>query len=208
MSSSGVCNDINKRNTCLHDRMKCLSTVAVSSHSVFWDLYCAAPDRRETCEHSSEAKAFHDYVSEHNQSCCKAQVHPTFKYAVGQKEESVLWTCCWFFMCWFTCCRFCFRLNRLWSKCLTQLLFYWKALRRLFFEFSMTVLGSVLKCSSSDMKQKCNAVTLLSAAQKHWPSYSQKLFFSRGERSGYCLATYWFTQGQTPQSSWLITLAY
>lgn len=32
--------------------------------SVFWDLYCAAPDRRETCEHSSEAKAFHDYVSE------------------------------------------------------------------------------------------------------------------------------------------------
>uniref|UniRef100_A0A674BRN6 Single stranded DNA binding protein 4 n=1 Tax=Salmo trutta TaxID=8032 RepID=A0A674BRN6_SALTR len=31
---------------------------------VFWDLYCAAPDRRETCEHSSEAKAFHDYVSQ------------------------------------------------------------------------------------------------------------------------------------------------
>uniref|UniRef100_A0AAY4BGF4 LisH domain-containing protein n=1 Tax=Denticeps clupeoides TaxID=299321 RepID=A0AAY4BGF4_9TELE len=30
---------------------------------VFWDLYCAAPERRETCEHSSEAKAFHDYVS-------------------------------------------------------------------------------------------------------------------------------------------------
>uniref|UniRef100_A0A8B9PJ76 Single stranded DNA binding protein 2 n=1 Tax=Apteryx owenii TaxID=8824 RepID=A0A8B9PJ76_APTOW len=29
--------------------------------SVFWDLYCAAPERRETCEHSSEAKAFHDY---------------------------------------------------------------------------------------------------------------------------------------------------
>uniref|UniRef100_A0A8C7UXZ4 LisH domain-containing protein n=1 Tax=Oncorhynchus mykiss TaxID=8022 RepID=A0A8C7UXZ4_ONCMY len=32
---------------------------------VFWDLYCAAPERRETCEHSSEAKAFHDYVSHH-----------------------------------------------------------------------------------------------------------------------------------------------
>lgn len=32
-------------------------------YSVFWDLYCAAPERRETCEHSSEAKAFHDYVS-------------------------------------------------------------------------------------------------------------------------------------------------
>uniref|UniRef100_A0A8C4QWE4 Single stranded DNA binding protein 3 n=1 Tax=Eptatretus burgeri TaxID=7764 RepID=A0A8C4QWE4_EPTBU len=30
---------------------------------VFWDLYCAAPERRETCEHSSEAKAFHDYQS-------------------------------------------------------------------------------------------------------------------------------------------------
>ena len=27
---------------------------------VFWDLYCAAPERRETCDHSSEAKAFHD----------------------------------------------------------------------------------------------------------------------------------------------------
>ncbi|KAF7244373.1 Single-stranded DNA-binding protein 3 [Varanus komodoensis] len=30
---------------------------------VFWDLYCAAPERRDTCEHSSEAKAFHDYGS-------------------------------------------------------------------------------------------------------------------------------------------------
>ncbi|KAF3834898.1 hypothetical protein F7725_027456, partial [Dissostichus mawsoni] len=30
-------------------------------HSVFWDLYCAAPERRESCDHSSEAKAFHDY---------------------------------------------------------------------------------------------------------------------------------------------------
>uniref|UniRef100_UPI0035900783 single-stranded DNA-binding protein 3-like isoform X2 n=1 Tax=Myxine glutinosa TaxID=7769 RepID=UPI0035900783 len=28
---------------------------------VFWDLYCASPERRETCDHSSEAKAFHDY---------------------------------------------------------------------------------------------------------------------------------------------------
>uniref|UniRef100_A0A3B3D3R0 Single stranded DNA binding protein 4 n=1 Tax=Oryzias melastigma TaxID=30732 RepID=A0A3B3D3R0_ORYME len=37
---------------------------------VFWDLYCAAPDRRETCEHSSEAKAFHDYVSEPNPPFC------------------------------------------------------------------------------------------------------------------------------------------
>ncbi|KAK9404219.1 single-stranded DNA-binding protein 3 [Crotalus adamanteus] len=31
---------------------------------VFWDLYCAAPERRDTCEHSSEAKAFHDYCSQ------------------------------------------------------------------------------------------------------------------------------------------------
>ena len=31
-------------------------------YSVFWDLYCAAPERRDSCEHSSEAKAFHDYV--------------------------------------------------------------------------------------------------------------------------------------------------
>uniref|UniRef100_A0A287CYM2 Single stranded DNA binding protein 4 n=1 Tax=Ictidomys tridecemlineatus TaxID=43179 RepID=A0A287CYM2_ICTTR len=30
---------------------------------VFWDLYCAAPDRREACEHPGEAKAFQDYVS-------------------------------------------------------------------------------------------------------------------------------------------------
>uniref|UniRef100_A0A8C8B0Z9 Single stranded DNA binding protein 3 n=1 Tax=Otus sunia TaxID=257818 RepID=A0A8C8B0Z9_9STRI len=32
-----------------------------SPDDVFWDLYCAAPERRDTCEHSSEAKAFHDY---------------------------------------------------------------------------------------------------------------------------------------------------
>ena len=35
----------------------------IFNFSVFWDLYCAAPERRETCDHSSEAKAFHDYVS-------------------------------------------------------------------------------------------------------------------------------------------------
>ncbi|XP_025894590.1 single-stranded DNA-binding protein 4 [Nothoprocta perdicaria] len=28
---------------------------------VFWDLYCAAPDRREPCEQPSEPKAFQDY---------------------------------------------------------------------------------------------------------------------------------------------------
>jgi len=31
--------------------------------SVFWDLYCAAPERRDSCDHSSEAKAFHDLNS-------------------------------------------------------------------------------------------------------------------------------------------------
>uniref|UniRef100_A0A8C1NWT1 Si:ch211-130m23.3 n=1 Tax=Cyprinus carpio TaxID=7962 RepID=A0A8C1NWT1_CYPCA len=35
---------------------------------VFWDLYCAAPERRETSEHSSEAKAFHDYSAAATQS--------------------------------------------------------------------------------------------------------------------------------------------
>ncbi|MGH0171255.1 UNVERIFIED_CONTAM: hypothetical protein FKN15_065034 [Acipenser sinensis] len=42
-------------------RLRVFNPDPVSSRSVFWDLYCAAPDRRETCEHSSEAKAFHDY---------------------------------------------------------------------------------------------------------------------------------------------------
>lgn len=41
----------------------CLRRNLVFIHSVFWDLYCAAPERRDSCEHSSEAKAFHDYVS-------------------------------------------------------------------------------------------------------------------------------------------------
>ncbi|XP_076355025.1 single-stranded DNA-binding protein 3-like isoform X3 [Tachypleus tridentatus] len=35
--------------------------VCTQCFSVFWDLYCAAPERRETCEHSTEGKAFHDY---------------------------------------------------------------------------------------------------------------------------------------------------
>lgn len=52
--------------------------------SVFWDLYCAAPERRDTCEHSSEAKAFydHDYVSCFRKSMstvalvCKKGIYP------------------------------------------------------------------------------------------------------------------------------------
>ncbi|VDD75844.1 unnamed protein product [Mesocestoides corti] len=31
--------------------------------SVFWDLYCAAPERRDTLKHSSDARAFYDFVS-------------------------------------------------------------------------------------------------------------------------------------------------
>lgn len=30
--------------------------------SLFWDLFSAAPERRDTCEASQEAKAFHEYV--------------------------------------------------------------------------------------------------------------------------------------------------
>lgn len=41
----------------------CVFSKKTIDFSVFWDLYCAAPERRDTCEHSSEAKAFHDYVS-------------------------------------------------------------------------------------------------------------------------------------------------
>ncbi|XP_066491066.1 single-stranded DNA-binding protein 4 [Tiliqua scincoides] len=44
---------------------------------VFWDLYCAAPDRRETCEHSSEAKAFHDYSSAAAPSPVMANMPPS-----------------------------------------------------------------------------------------------------------------------------------
>lgn len=34
----------------------------VGIFSVFWDLYSAAPERRDQHPHSEEAKAFHDYV--------------------------------------------------------------------------------------------------------------------------------------------------
>uniref|UniRef100_A0A8D0H0K2 Single stranded DNA binding protein 4 n=1 Tax=Sphenodon punctatus TaxID=8508 RepID=A0A8D0H0K2_SPHPU len=44
---------------------------------VFWDLYCAAPDRRETCEHSSEAKAFHDYSAAAAPSPVMANMPPS-----------------------------------------------------------------------------------------------------------------------------------
>lgn len=44
---------------------------------VFWDLYCAAPERREQNEHSSEAKAFHDYSANVHQNNAQTQMHPT-----------------------------------------------------------------------------------------------------------------------------------
>jgi hypothetical protein len=36
--------------------------------SVFWDLYSAAPERRDQHPHSEEAKAFHDYVRKKNKT--------------------------------------------------------------------------------------------------------------------------------------------
>ncbi|XP_053768126.1 single-stranded DNA-binding protein 4 isoform X4 [Desmodus rotundus] len=50
---------------------------------VFWDLYCAAPDRREACEHSSEAKAFQDYSAAAAPSPVMGGVAPSDAMAVG-----------------------------------------------------------------------------------------------------------------------------
>uniref|UniRef100_A0A8C5LMT0 Single stranded DNA binding protein 2 n=1 Tax=Leptobrachium leishanense TaxID=445787 RepID=A0A8C5LMT0_9ANUR len=50
---------------------------------VFWDLYCAAPERRETCEHSSEAKAFHDYSAAAAPSPVLANIPPGDGMPVG-----------------------------------------------------------------------------------------------------------------------------
>ncbi|KAK2569771.1 Single-stranded DNA-binding protein 3 [Acropora cervicornis] len=44
---------------------------------VFWDLYCAAPERRDSCDHSSEAKAFHDYSSQPQASPHQPPSHQT-----------------------------------------------------------------------------------------------------------------------------------
>lgn len=40
-----------------------LYSTSFVSFSVFWDLYCAAPERRDTHHYSTEAKTFHDFVS-------------------------------------------------------------------------------------------------------------------------------------------------
>ena len=37
--------------------------IPYSHFSVFWDLYCAAPERRDVLKHSPDARAFYDYVS-------------------------------------------------------------------------------------------------------------------------------------------------
>ncbi|XP_036097413.1 single-stranded DNA-binding protein 4 isoform X5 [Molossus molossus] len=50
---------------------------------VFWDLYCAAPDRREACEHSSEAKAFQDYSAAAAPSPVMGSIAPTDAMAAG-----------------------------------------------------------------------------------------------------------------------------
>uniref|UniRef100_A0A182V486 LisH domain-containing protein n=1 Tax=Anopheles merus TaxID=30066 RepID=A0A182V486_ANOME len=51
---------------------------------VFWDLYCAAPERRDTCEHSSEAKAFHDYL------CMCFLVHSCYYLCAAAAVKMVL----------------------------------------------------------------------------------------------------------------------
>ncbi|XP_047387788.1 single-stranded DNA-binding protein 4 isoform X5 [Sciurus carolinensis] len=50
---------------------------------VFWDLYCAAPDRREACEHSSEAKAFQDYSAAAAPSPVMGSMAPSDAMAAG-----------------------------------------------------------------------------------------------------------------------------
>ncbi|XP_061277523.1 single-stranded DNA-binding protein 4 isoform X6 [Bos javanicus] len=50
---------------------------------VFWDLYCAAPDRREACEHSSEAKAFQDYSAAAAPSPVMGSMAPSDAMASG-----------------------------------------------------------------------------------------------------------------------------
>nr|KAF6402577.1 single stranded DNA binding protein 4 [Rousettus aegyptiacus] len=50
---------------------------------VFWDLYCAAPDRREACEHSSEAKAFQDYSAAAAPSPVMGSMGPNDAMAAG-----------------------------------------------------------------------------------------------------------------------------
>ncbi|XP_029415264.1 single-stranded DNA-binding protein 4 isoform X3 [Nannospalax galili] len=50
---------------------------------VFWDLYCAAPDRREAYEHSSEAKVFQDYSAAATPSPVMGGMTPNDAMATG-----------------------------------------------------------------------------------------------------------------------------
>ncbi|XP_055474695.1 single-stranded DNA-binding protein 4 isoform X4 [Psammomys obesus] len=50
---------------------------------VFWDLYCAAPDRREACEHPSEAKVFQDYSTAAAPSPVMGTMAPNDAMAAG-----------------------------------------------------------------------------------------------------------------------------
>ncbi|KAE8752384.1 hypothetical protein FOCC_FOCC000856 [Frankliniella occidentalis] len=62
LSSAMTYSDFPRRRPRLHVCRRSVNLASIVLFcSVFWDLYCAAPERRDTCEHSSEAKAFHDY---------------------------------------------------------------------------------------------------------------------------------------------------
>ena len=50
---------------------------------VFWGLYCAAPERQETCGHSSEATAFHGYSGAAAPSPVLGNIPPGGSTAVG-----------------------------------------------------------------------------------------------------------------------------
>ncbi|XP_005001664.1 single-stranded DNA-binding protein 4 isoform X2 [Cavia porcellus] len=50
---------------------------------VFWDLYCAAPDRREACEHTGEAKAFQDHSAAATPSPVMGTMTPGDAMAAG-----------------------------------------------------------------------------------------------------------------------------
>ncbi|XP_060237962.1 single-stranded DNA-binding protein 4 isoform X9 [Meriones unguiculatus] len=57
--------------------------VPSAAHSVFWDLYCAAPDRREACEHPSEARVFQDYSTAAAPSPVMGTMAPNDAMAAG-----------------------------------------------------------------------------------------------------------------------------
>lgn len=50
---------------------------------VFWDLYCAAPDRREACEHAGEPKAFQDHSAAATPSPVMGTMTPGDTIAAG-----------------------------------------------------------------------------------------------------------------------------